>query len=138
MFSIKMIQAPFLLITVAFAVVRGAPEDCCFQTFLLNGTTTVNQLTSDGGTVPMTLINLTAIFAPCETDWTITRETLTVIATDCGEIRVQTRDEPRLTSMGGTPRITIPCPVSYQLISHEVYQSLELICSAHLSSVFIL
>jgi hypothetical protein len=82
MLSIKMVLALFLL-TMTLGVVRAAPEDCDgFQSFLVNGTTTVNQLTSDGKVAPMTVINMTPIFAPCGTDWTIMRETLTVIATD--------------------------------------------------------
>jgi hypothetical protein len=106
-----MIQALFLL-TIVLGVVRAAPEDCDrFQSFLVNGTTTVNQLTSDGKVAPLTVINMTPIFAPCGTDWTIMRETLTVIATDCDEI--QTRDEPLLTSMGGTPKTTCFVTVSY-------------------------
>lgn len=110
MSSIKMIRALFLL-TMSLSVVRAAPEGCdCFQSFLVNGTTTVNQLTSDGKVSPMTVINMTPIFAPCGTDWTIMRETLTVIATDCDQI--QTRDEPLLTSMGGTPKTTCFVTVS--------------------------
>ena len=109
--SIKMIQALFL-ISMILGVVLAASEDCdCFQSFLVNGTTTVNQLTSDGKVAPMTVINMTPIFAPCGTDWTIMRETLTVIATDCDQI--QTRDEPLLTSMGATPKTTCFVTVSY-------------------------
>jgi hypothetical protein len=110
MYSIKMIQ--LFLLTMTLGVVRAASEDCdCFQSFLVNGTTTVNQLTSDGKVAPMTVINMTPIYAPCGTDWTIMRETLTVIATDCDQI--QTRDEPLLTSIGATPKTTCFVTVSY-------------------------
>lgn len=103
------IRALSLLFALTLGVVRAAPADdeanCDrFQSFLVNGTTTVNQLTSDGNVVPLTVINMTPIFAPCGTDWTIIRETLTVIATECDQI--QTRDEPLLTSVGGTPKTT--------------------------------
>ena len=112
---------------MTLGVVRAAPEDCDrFQSFLVNGTTTVNQLTSDGKVAPLTVINLTPIFAPCGTDWTIMRETLTVIATDCDQI--QTRDEPFLTSMGGTPKTTCFVTVSYHS-NYEIYQILELIAA---------
>ena len=107
-----MMQALFL-VAMTLGVVGAAPEDCyCFQSFFVNGTTTVNQLTADGEAVPMTVINMTPIFAPCGTDWSIIRETLTVIATDCDQI--QTRDEPHLTSMGGTPKTTCLVTVSFQ------------------------
>ena len=126
-----MIQLLFLL-TMVLGVVRAAPEDCDrFQSFLANGTTTVNQLTPDGKVAPLTVINMTPIFAPCGTDWTIMRETLTVIATDCDEIR--TRDEPLLTSMGGSPKTTQSCfvTVSYRVITQLVWNipNLRIDCS---------
>ena len=109
----KMIHWQVLsLFALTLEVVRAAPQDCDrFQSFLVNGTTTVNQLTSDGKVAPLTVINLTPIYAPCGTHWSIMRETLTVIATDCNQI--QTRDEPLLTSMGGTPKATCFVTVSY-------------------------
>ena len=100
------------LLAMILAIFRAAPEDCdCFQTFLVNGTTTVNQHTSDAKVAPLTVINLTPLFAPCGTDWTIMRETSTVIATDYDQI--QTRDEPLLTSTGSTPKTTSSVTVSY-------------------------
>ena len=115
------------LLAMALGVIRAAPADNAaqannaancdrFQSFLVNGTTTVNQLTSDGNVVPLTVINMTPIFAPCGTDWTIIRETLTVIATECDQI--QTRDEPLLTSVGGTPKTTCFVTVSFRVITH--------------------
>jgi hypothetical protein len=112
------------LLAMTLGVVRAAPGNCV-QSFLVNGTTTVNQLTSDGMIAPMTVINLTPIYAPCGTDWTIMRETLTVIATDCDQI--QTRDEPLLTSMGGTPKTTCFVTVSYH--STMDIQNFRIYCS---------
>lgn len=88
----------FVLLLSA-TIARGAENDC-LQSFVAPGTTYVSVMT-DGQLVPLTETSTTTLYAPCGTDWTTIRETITVIAADCSQ--TQTRDEPRLTSMNGEP-----------------------------------
>ena len=80
----------------------------CLETFTPNGTTSATVFT-DGKAIARTTINPTPFFAPCDTGWHIARETMTILVIECNE--TQTRDEPRLTSIGagGTSTTRIQC-----------------------------
>lgn len=89
--------------------VKGDPTgaDCCIQSWMPHGTTSATW-DINSTQVSTTTSNLTPMFAPCETDWTTFRETITAYLPVCNQ--TQTRDEPRLTSFSGgvqgIPKIT--------------------------------
>lgn len=85
---------------------RGDPT-YCLQSWMPHGTTSVTWH-ANGTDVSTTTSNLTPMYAPCGTDWTTFRETITALLPECNQ--TQTRNEPRLTSFSGgdlgLPKIT--------------------------------
>lgn len=94
------VQALLLSVICYFVIgAHGNERSSCLETFTPNGTTSAAAAVTGGKAIVTTTINITPFFAPCNTGWDIARETMTVLVPECNEI--QTRDEPRLTSVRG-------------------------------------
>ena len=98
--TVAFFLAGFVLWLPNVAMAQGATT-MCITSHEPTGTTTAWR---KGDTTVSITKNPTPYFAPCGTDWSITRETLTVLLPECDETQV--RDEPRLTNGAEPPKPT--------------------------------